>query len=588
MKQNLMNCLIATAACCLTACDRKPQEANLVLLYTTDVHGACLHYDFNKAADAKTSLANVSTYLKEQRAANPGSVMLFDTGDFLQGQPSMYYYNYIDTTHTHVYTNVFKYLGYDAVGVGNHDIETGEPCYGSRLFREMKDAGVPWICANAIDIRTGKPMFQPYIIIERHGMKIAVLGLITPNIGAWLPKQLWEHLEFQDMVECAQEWVPKILADEKPDLMVGLFHAGGDYTADGANMDTYKNENGSVPVAVKVPGFDLILCGHDHRKRLFNVANVNGDSVAVMDANTRATFVGRADIHMTRNADGSFTKQITTSLVAMDTVAVDQDFCKTFQPAVDIVNKYVDSEVGDLTGALLGRPSLVGPSLFIDLIHNVQLWATGADISMASVLSPNDNVQPGKVTMRTLFTLYKYENKLFSLRMTGAEVKKYLEFGFDRQFNILNPKDIAKYRRFDKNVTPLLAVGKTPTFNYTCAAGIKYTLDLTKPEGEKVTILSMSDGTPFDENKEYIVAVNSYQASGGGQFIPVGLGWDEATLAEHTVLASDLDVRYYVAEYFRNNSPIVPALRGDWQIIPTDLYEAAKAHSLAESKPDIH
>lgn len=581
-------CLIATAACMMTACNNKPQEADLVLLYTTDVHGQCLHYDFNRNMPAQTSLANVSTYLKEQRAANPDAVMLFDTGDFLQGQPSMYYYNYIDTVSTHVYTEIFKYLGYDAIGMGNHDIETGEPCYGSRLPREFRQAGLPWICANAIDVRTGKPMFQPYLIIERQGLRIAILGMITPNIAAWLPRQLWEHLEFQDMVECAQEWVPRILKDEKPDLMVGLFHAGGDYTADGNTMDTYKNENGSVPVAVKVPGFDIVLCGHDHRKRQFNVANVNGDSVVIMDANTRATVVGRADIHLSRNSDGTYSKQITTSLVPMDSVNVDQDFCQRFQPAVDVVNKYVDSEVGRLTGALLGRPSLVGPSLFIDLIHNVQLWATGADISMASVLSPNDNVQPGTVTMRTLFTLYKYENKLFSLRMTGAEVKKYLEFGFDRQFNTLDPKDIAKYRRFDKNVTPLLAAGKTPTFNYTCAAGIKYTLDLTKPEGSKVEILSMSDGTPFDENKEYVVAVNSYQASGGGQFIPVGLGWDEATLAEHTVLASDLDVRYYVAEYFRKNSPIVPALRGDWQIIPTDLYEAAKAQTLADFEIKFH
>lgn len=584
----MSSCLFATAICCMTACDNKPQEADLVLLYTTDVHGSCLHYDFNKDRPAKTSLANVSTYLKEQRAANPGAVMLFDTGDFLQGQPSMYYYNYIDTTNTHIFTEIFDYLHYDAVGMGNHDIETGEPCYGSRLPREFKQIGLPWLCANAIDVRTGKPMFQPYLIIERKGIKIAILGMITPNIGAWLPRQIWQNLEFQDMVECAQEWVPKILREEKPDLMVGLFHAGGDYTADGNTLDTYKNENGSVPVAIKVPGFDIVLCGHDHRKRQFNVANVNGDSVVIMDANTRADVVGRADIHLSRNEDGSYSKQIVTSLVPMQEVQPDSDFCHKFQPVVDTVNKYVDSEVGTITGALLGQPSLYGPSLFIDLIHNVQLWATGADISMASVLSPNDNIQPGKVTMRTLFTLYKYENKLFSLRMTGAEVKKYLEFGFDRQFNILDPKDIGKYRRFDKNVTPLLAAGKTPTFNYTCAAGIKYTVDLTKPAGSKVEILSMSDGTPFDDNKDYVVAVNSYQASGGGQFIPVGLGWDEATLAERTVLASDLDVRYYVAEYIRKNSPVVPELRYDWKIIPTDLYEAAKAHGFAGKKVEVH
>lgn len=555
----------------LSACQSRPTEADLVLLYTTDVHGACLHYDIKHDAPAHTSLANVCTYVNLQRKAHPEAVMLFDTGDFLQGQPSMYYYNFVDTASTHVAAAVYNYIGYDAVGMGNHDIETGEAVYYNRLPHNLQ---MPLLCANAIDQRTGKPMFKPYTIVERQGIRVAVLGMITPNIAAWLPRQLWPNLEFQDMVECARQWVPIIQETEKPDLLVGLFHSGFDYTVNGADMDTPMNENGGIPAATKVPGFDIVLCGHDHQINLSQIVNVAGDTVQVLDAHTQASSVGRADIHFTLDpATGRYQKHITTSLDMMKDMQPDADFCQTFQPAVDKVNDYVNKPLGQLAASLYGEPALYGPSEFMDFIHDVQLWATNADISFAAVLSPRDSVPAGPITMRHLFTLYKYENLLFTVRMTGAEVKRYLEFGFDRQFNVMkSPADHLlvflhdeKGQILTNNFGPRLV---TPTFNYTSAAGIRYTLDLTKPCDQRLTIHSMSDGTPFDLEKEYVVALNSYQASGGGDFIPVGLGWDKEELERHIISAEPKDVRRYVSDYIQAHDTIRPHLRGDWKIVP--------------------
>ena len=379
----------------------KPQEADLVLLFTTDLHGACLPFDFKKNAPAKTSLANVCTYVNEQREENPDAVMLFDTGDFLQGQPSIYYYNFVDTADMHIMPRVYNYLKYDAIGVGNHDIETGEDVYGRRLRSQFE---MPWLCANAIDQRTGEPMFQPYMVMERQGVKIAVLGLITPHIHAWLPKTLWPNLKFEDMVECAKKWVPIIQQKEQPDLLIGLFHSGYDYTTGGCDMDTPFNENGSVPTAIKVPGFDIVLCGHDHQPRMFNVANVAGDSVLILDAQTQAKLVGRANIHL-QLVDGKYQKTITPELIDMAEVAPDPTFCETFQPVIDEVNNYVDAPIGELSAPLYGEPSLYGPSEFQDFIHEAQLWATGADISFAAVLAPHDMIPAGPITMRHLFTL---------------------------------------------------------------------------------------------------------------------------------------------------------------------------------------
>lgn len=570
---------LSIAAMTLCACQSKPDQADLVLLYTTDVHGACLHYDFKHDTLARTSLANVATYLHEVRQANPtNNVMLFDTGDFLQGQPSMYYYNYVDTTSLHVAAAIYNYLGYDAVGMGNHDIETGELVYFDRLPSQLS---MPLLCANAIDQRTHRPMFRPYTVIERQGIRIAVLGMITPNIAAWLPKQLWPNLEFQDMVECARQWVPIIQTKEKPDLLIGLFHSGSDYTVNNSDLDTYMNENGGIPAAIKVPGFDIVLCGHDHQECLTTITNEAGQQVTVLDAHTQASKVGRADIHLWRDGNtenGTYNKQITTSLVQMKDYAPDPEFCAHFQPAVDKVNDYINKPLGYLSTTLHGEPSLYGPSMFMDFIHNVQLWATGADISMAAVLSPRDSVQAGPLTMRQLFTLYKYENLLFMVEMTGAEVKRYLEFGFDRQFNVMQSADdhLLVFLRDEKGEIARNSFGPrlvTPTFNYTSAAGIRYTLDLTKPQGERLTIHSMSDGTPFEPAKRYKVALNSYQASGGGDFLPIGLGWKKEELDRRLVSAEPKDVRGYVSDYITSHDTIVPSLRGDWEIVPADWWK---------------
>lgn len=552
----------------------KPQEADLVLLYTTDLHGACLPFDFKKNQPAPISLANVCTYVEQQRQENPEAVMLFDTGDFLQGQPSIYYSNFVDTADMHIMPEVFNYLKYDAVGVGNHDIETGEDVYGRRLPGQFQ---MPWLCANAIDQRTGQPMFEPYTVIERQGVKVAILGMITPHIHAWLPKTLWPNLEFEDMVECASKWVPVIQQKEQPDVLIGLFHAGFDYTVGGTDLNTHCNENGSVPVAMKVPGFDIVLCGHDHQPCMYNVENVAGDSVLILDARTQAMMEGRADIHL-KLVDGKYQKEITPSLIDMADYAADSAFCAHFQPFIDEVNGYVDAPLGELTSTLEGEPSLYGPSEFQDFIHEAQLWATGADISFASVLAPHDKIPAGPLTMRQLFTLYKYENQLFTLSMTGQNVKDYLEFGFTNQFGTMASANdhLIAFKRDEEGKIITNAYGPqfaTPTFNYTCAAGIRYTVDVSKPAGQRVSILSMSDGSEFSLDKTYNVAINSYQASGGGDFIPKGLGWDDTTLQSHIVNASPKDVRRYIADYIQQVKVITPRLRGDWQVIPTDWWK---------------
>ena len=183
---------------------------------------------------------------------------------------------------------------------------------------------------------------------------------------------------------------------------------------------------------MKVDGFDLVLLGHDHQEQSSVIINEAGNKVVVLDARTGARLVGRADIKLKRNGK-VYDKEISPSLIDMKDVMPDKGFVEYFQKDVDLINNYVDAQIGYLTDTLRSEPALYGPSEFMDLIHNAQLSATGADISFAGVLSTDAVIPTGKLSMRNLFTLYKYENLLYTMSLTGQEIHDFLEFGYGRQ-----------------------------------------------------------------------------------------------------------------------------------------------------------
>ncbi|MCD4709974.1 MAG: metallophosphoesterase, partial [Bacteroidales bacterium] len=270
-----------------TACK---QEQNVVrLAVTTDVHGMIFPYDFVNQQATDYSLAHVSSYVHNQEEKADTLFFLLDNGDLLQGQPSVYYHNFIDTLPPHLSARAMNLMGYVAGSVGNHDIETGPNVY-NRILKEFE---FPWLAANAIDLTTGEPYFEPYTILKAGKKKIAVLGMITPGIPNWLPGNLWPDMEFRDMVETAQKWVPFIMENEKPDLLVGLFHAGTDASY-GGNPNPYLNENATLLVAEQVTGFDLIFAGHDHKTSVQWATDPEGDSVLVIDPGSHGRYVGEA------------------------------------------------------------------------------------------------------------------------------------------------------------------------------------------------------------------------------------------------------------------------------------------------------
>ena len=182
------------------------KEVTLKLIETSDVHGCYYPYDFIRRHSVQGSLARVSALVGEMRKTYGDRLILMDNGDILQGQPVAYYYNYIDTTSVHVVADMLNYMHYDVATMGNHDIEAGHAVYD----RWVSQCKFPVLGANIMDVKTGKTYLPPYKVIEREGVKVVVLGMITPAIPSWLPEQLWSGLRFEDMETSARKWVKSV------------------------------------------------------------------------------------------------------------------------------------------------------------------------------------------------------------------------------------------------------------------------------------------------------------------------------------------------------------------------------------------
>ena len=272
----------------VVAVSAQDKIVKLKIVETSDIHGNYDPYDFILRHEAAGSLARVYEFVQKERETYKDNLLLLDNGDILQGQPCAYYYNYIDTISLHLAAEVLNYMKYNAGNMGNHDVETGRAVFD----RWAGDCNFPILGANIIDTVTGKTHFKPYEVLERDGVKIVVLGMITPAIPVWLSENLWKGLRFDDMEETARKWMKIIREKENPDLVIGLFHAG----QEAFKMSGKYNENASLNVAKNVPGFDIVLMGHDHSRECKKVMNVAGDSVLIIDPASNGIVLSNVDV----------------------------------------------------------------------------------------------------------------------------------------------------------------------------------------------------------------------------------------------------------------------------------------------------
>lgn len=563
----LTRTLLRKLACAFSLCllvafglSAETREVRLKLVETSDIHGNFFPYNFIERYPWGGSLARVCAYVHQERARYGERLLLLDNGDILQGQPTAYYYNFMDTISEHVVSAMMNYMEYDAGNMGNHDVEAGHAVFD----RWIGQCEFPVLGANIIRTSDKSPYLKPYEVFEREGVRIVVLGMITPAIPTWLPETLWSGLSFADMERTAREWMPIIQEREKPDVVVGLFHAG----VQARTLAGRYREDACREIAERVPGFDVILMGHDHRRYCGKVANVEGDSVLLVNPANNGRAVGDVELVLTLK-DGKVTdKQVTGKLVETDGLEPSAAFLREFAPQYKAVSDFVSERVGTFTEPLTTRPAYFGPSAFIDFIHTLQLSLTGADISFAAPLSFDARIAKGDITISDMFNLYKYENLLYTMALTGAEIKGFLEESYAIWTNQMRSPDDHLLLLKERENMPGEYTFLNPSFNFDSAAGILYTVDVTKPKGEKITIRSLADGRPFELDKTYKVALNSYRGNGGGELLTHGAGIPRDELKSRILFSTDKDLRYYMIQYIKEKGTLSPKPLDQWRMVP--------------------
>lgn len=537
------------------------KEMVIKIIETSDVHGNFFPYNFIERKAWTGGLARVHSFIKEQRAKYGDNCLLVDNGDILQGQPTAYYYNFIDTVSTHVAAEMMNYMGCLVGNMGNHDIETGHAVYD----RWIKQCNFPVLGANIIDNATGLPYLKPYEVIVRDGVKIVVLGMVTPAIPSWLPEKLWSGLHFEEMEPCAEKWMKIIREKENPDVVVGLFHAGKSGNKLGNVV-----EDASIDIAKHVPGFDIVLMGHDHARTCTKVLNVAGDSVLVIDPANNANVVSDVTVKITMKDGKMVTKSVDGKLEDMNKYPISEEFMQHFASQYKAVDDFVSRKIGTISRTITTKDAYFGSSPFIDLIHQLQLEISGADVSFSAPLSFKAEIKEGDICVSDMFNLYKYENMLYVMELSGKEIKGFLEMSYFMWTNQMKrPED--HLMLFQEPIEEGKRVNfKNFSFNFDSAGGINYTVDVTKPQGEKITILSMADGTPFDIDKVYKVALNSYRGNGGGDLLTLGAGIPKEDLAKRIIFATDKDLRYYLLQYIEQEKVLDPHAMHQWKFIPEE------------------
>ncbi len=558
--------ILAALTLLASCCGPKDGEYTFRLLTTNDIHGR--YFDSLYVSDRTSpALTNISWYADSIRVADGAeNVIILDAGDCLQGDNAAYYFNYVDTTSKHIFSRMVEYIGYDAVVVGNHDIETGHPVY-DRIVKTME---VPFLAANAIRDDNGKPYFQEYVTLKKHGINITIIGFTNPNIKSWLSPLLWEGMTFESLMPMVQETVDRITSKEKSDIVIVATHSG---TGDG---DGSQLESQGLDLFRSLRGVDFVVCAHDHRPVTYKT-----DSICFINAGSHCRNLGYGTVTVKVEGGKVVSKTLDASLIPVDKKNVDSKMQETFRPDFEAVKAFTVQEVGELKTDLRTRDAYRGMSDYMNLIHTLSIGCTPAQISFAAPLTFNGFVKAGTLVYNDLFTIYPFENQLFVVKMTGKEIKDYLEYSYDSWINTV-----------DARQEHLLKIVNEPdprsgqkrwsfvnrSYNFDSAAGLIYDVDITKGRGERVVIKSLADGTAFDQSDEYNVAMTSYRASGGGGIMREGAGIDTDRIDERVVEYYP-EIRNILYDYLVEHGEINPAEIGDrkvigeWKFIPENRAE---------------
>ncbi|MVO87015.1 bifunctional metallophosphatase/5'-nucleotidase [Streptomyces sp. p1417] len=533
----------------------RTRRYSFTVMGTTDLHGNVFNWDYftDKEFDDKdhndVGLAKISTLVNQvRREKGRRNTLLIDAGDTIQGTQLSYYYAKVDPITAargpvHPMALAMNAIGYDAAALGNHEFNYGIPVL--RKFEEQCD--FPLLGANALDARTRRPAFAPYSMHRLRtpygrDVRVAVLGLTNPGIAIWDKANVQGKMVFPGLEEQAAKWVPR-LRSMGADVVIVSAHSGSSGTSSYGDQLPYV-ENAAALVAEQVPGIDAILVGHAHTEipeyRVENKAT--GKSVVLSEPLKWGQRLTLFDFDLVWSKGRWRVAEVGAKVLNSNTVAEDRRITRLLGDEHKKVVRYVNQVIGTSKAAMSTAEGPYKDVAIIDLISHVQAETVKAALaggayaklpvlSQASCFSRAAGVPAGEVTIRDAAGLYPFENTLEARVLTGAQLKEYLEFSarYYVRTEAGAPVDPAK----------LTNAENTPDYNYDALYGVSYEIDIAQPAGSRISKLRF-EGKDLDPKAEFVLAVNNYRASGGGNFPHIARAkqvWANSEEIRNTIIA---------------------------------------------------
>lgn len=558
------------------------RSVRLTVLGTTDLHGNVFNWDYFKNAEFDNAkhddigLAKAATLInavKQQRRGEP--ILTLDAGDTIQGTPLAYYYARIAPITAggiHPMAKAMNLVGYDAAALGNHEFN-----YGIDTLRTFeKQLNFPLLGANALDAKGRRPEFRPYITkrfrLRGEDLTVGVLGLTNPGIALWDKANVEGRMTFGGIVEQAKRWVPE-MRRRGCDVIVVAAHSGATTSSSYGDSLPFP-ENASTLLAQQVPGIDAILVGHAHVEipQSYVTNERTGRQVLLTEPLYWGMRVSVMDLQLERGRHGWTVSSATSQVLNSNSVDADPSVLAAVRSQHDTVVTYVNSVIGTSAQELSAARAVVEDVPIIDFVNYVQADAvkaglTGSDaelpvLSIAAPFNRSASFPAGEVTVRDVAGLYIYDNTLLAVRVSGADVKAYLEYSarYFKQVSGTGPFTLDQLT----NAVTATAPNGTPDYNYDAIAGLdaalSYDIDVAAAPGSRIRNLAY-DGAAVTDDQQFVLAVNNYRQSGGGGF--------PAVATAEVVYNRQNEIRQLLIDWVTEHQTIDPTefASVDWKLV---------------------
>ena len=565
-------------------------DVELRVMGTTDIHTHLYNYDYYKDEEVEDfGLAKTATLIKQARA-EATNTMLFDNGDLIQGNPLGDYKAKVDVLQPGEVHPVFQAMGlldYDAATLGNHEFNYGLDF----LDTVLEGSPFPYVSANVFyddGRKNNKHYVEPYKIIKKkfkdkkgtnQVVRVGVTGVVTPQITQWDKAHLDGEIITKDIVKSVEAVIPK-MKKAGADIIIVLAHSGI------GEVEYVEMAENATYNLTQVEGVDAIITGHNHLNFPGDFQDMPGvdsekgtiNGVPVVMPGNWGNNLGVMDLTLSKKKGDWKVADSETKLLNVNDVEADPAILEAVREAHEGTVNYVRTPVGTTTADIHSYFALVQDDPSIQIVTNAQKWyiekqLAGTVDESTPVLSAGapfkaggrngagyyTYIPEGEIAIKNVADLYLYPNTVATVKVTGADVKEWLEMSAG-QFKQIDPNNSSEQALINADF---------PTYNYDVIDGVTYEIDVTEPakydkdgvlvNGGANRIKNLEyNGEPIDLDQEFIVVTNNYRASGNFPGVRNNTGVE---------MYPD-ENRQAIIDYIVEQGEIDPSADGNWTFAP--------------------